>query len=652
MISDLFIDIETYSSVDISSAGAYKYIASPDFEIIILGYAIDNGPVVIVDLLQGESIPVEFTAAFNNPNVHKHAHNAVFERLAFKRIGLERPINEWYCTAVKAAYCGLPFSLAEVSDKLNLKDKKLDTGKALIRYFSCPCKPTKVNGGRTRNLPHHALAKWEMYKEYNKYDVLSEREIYHKLEGYHIPENERQLYILDQIINDRGIAIDPQLAENAVKIDIQVSEEITEEVKSLTGVSNPNSGSQIRAWLSKEAGEPVTSLAKDAMPGLIEKYKDNKIISQVLSLRNKLSKTSVKKYYAMLNCAMQDNRVRGTFQFYGANRTGRWAGRLLQLQNLSKNHLADIDTPRQLVRDNDIDTLTMLYDNIPDILSQLVRTGIVAPEGKILSVADFSAIEARVISWLADEKWRMDVFHGDGKIYEATGARMFGVPISAITKGSMLRDKSKISELALGFGGSIGALKRMGGERMGLCDAEMISLVRKWRAANECIVNLWSDLEYSAVEAIMYHKPVTCTCQNLVVDCDSNCMTIKLPSGRQLFYREPSVTKEKGSYVIKYKGLIQTTKQWGIIDTYGGKLTENVVQAIARDLLGNAMLQLHKAGFALTMHIHDECIAEVDADRAQSEYSRMVEIMSTAPSWAADLPLRADGYLTPFYKKD
>lgn len=652
MVQDLFIDIETYSSVDIQSCGAYKYIESPDFEIIILGYAIDDGPVAIVDLLQGELMPVEFTAAFNNPNVKKHAHNAVFERLAFNRIGMERPVTEWHCTAVKAAYCGLPFSLAEVSDKLNLTDKKLDTGKALIKYFSCPCKPTKINGGRTRNYPQHAPAKWEMYKEYNKYDVLAEREIYRKLEGYHIPDSERQLYCIDQIINDRGIAIDAQLAVNAVNIDTIVTEQISEEVKRLTGVANPNSGIQIRNWLTEQTEEPIGSLAKNIMPELLKRYKSNELIYRVLTLRNMLSKTSVKKYYAMLNCAMKDTRVRGTFQFYGANRTGRWAGRLLQLQNLSKNHLDDLDTPRQLVRDNDLDTLQLLYSDVPDILSQLVRTGIIAPEGKILSVADFSAIEARVISWLADEKWRMDVFHGDGKIYEATGAKMFGVPIQAITKGSELRQKAKISELALGYGGSLGALKRMGGEAMGLSDVEMISLVRKWRAANECIVQLWNDLEYSAVEAIMYRQPVPCTCKDIVIDCDDNCMTIKLPSGRQLFYRNPEVTKSKGSYVIKYKGLIQTTKQWGEIDTYGGKLTENVIQAIARDLLGYSMIQLHKAGFNITMHVHDEVIAEVDENIAQREYDKMVAIMSQAPEWAKDLPLKADGYLTKYYKKD
>ena len=651
-MKDLFIDIETFSSVDISIAGAYKYIESPDFEIIIIGYAIDNNPVKIIDLLQGEPIPDEFMQAFTDSTVRKHAHNAVFERLAFNRIGMGRPISEWYCTAVKAAYCGLPFSLAEVSDKLNLKDKKLDTGKALIKYFSCPCKPTKINGGRTRNLPKHAPAKWEMYKEYNMYDVLAEREIYYKLEHYKIPDSERDLYILDQIINDRGIAIDPILAENAVKIDTQVSNEISENIKNLTGVANPNSGTQIRAWLSDKAGEVVNSLSKEAMPVLLEKFKANPDIYRVLTLRNMLSKTSVKKYYAMLNCAMKDNRVRGTFQFYGANRTGRWAGRLLQLQNLSKNHLDDIDTPRELVRINDIDTLKLMYDDIPDILSQLVRTGIVAPEGKILSVADFSAIEARVISWLADEKWRMDVFHGDGKIYEATGARMFGVPIQAITKGSDLRQKSKISELALGYGGSLSALKRMGGERMGLSDLEMISLVRKWRSANKNIVELWNELETAAIEAILYKTTVICTCKNIAIDCDDTCMTIKLPSGRQLFYREPVVNKVKGKYAIQYKGLIQTTKQWGLIDTYGGKLTENVIQAIARDLLGYTMLQLYKAGFTLTMHIHDECIAEVNIDTAKADYDKMVKIMSIPPTWAKDLPLKADGYLTKYYKKD
>lgn len=652
-MDNLYIDIETYSSVDIGDCGAYKYIASPDFEILIVGYAFNDEDVEIVDLAMGEELPERFVNALMNPNVIKHAHNAVFERLSFKRVGFNIPVEQWRCTMVKAAYCGLPLSLKMVSEVLDLKDKKLDTGTMLIKYFSCPCKPTKINGGRTRNYPEHAPEKWELYKEYNKYDVLSEREIDHMLAQYEIPQIELNIYALDQKINDQGIMVDLQMAQNAITIDTEVSTRLGQEVKELTGLSNPNSGTQMRQWLTQQTGDEIASLAKTVMLDLLDKYKDNALVYRILQLRNMLSKTSVKKYYAMINCATPDSRVRGTFQFYGANRTGRWAGRLLQLQNLSKNHLDDIDTPREFIRANDLETLDMLYDDIPDLLSQLVRTGIVAPEGKMLSVADFSAIEARVISWLANEKWRLDVFHGDGKIYEATGSKMFGVPISAITKGSVLRDKSKISELALGYGGAVNAMRRMGGERMGLSDPEMMSLTRKWRDANPMIVELWSELEESAIEAIRYHRPVVATCKNLIFDCDDNCMTIQLPSGRKLFYRNAYLsTSKKSAYGIRYKGLNQVTKQWETVETYGGKLTENVIQAIARDLLAYSMLRLDKAGYTITMHIHDEVIAEVDAANAKAEYERMAEIMGQAPDWAPDLPLRAEGYITPYYKKD
>lgn len=651
---NLYIDIETYSSVDITTCGAYKYIASPDFEILIVGYAFDNEPVQIIDLAQGEELPEEFEEALFDMDVLKHAHNAVFERLSFKRIGYDIPAKQWRCTAVKAAYCGLPFSLDNVSKVLDLENKKLDTGKALIKYFSCPCKPTKINGGRTRNYPHHNLEKWELYKKYNKYDVLAEREIDQRLAEYKIPEIEYELYCLDQKINDRGILIDRQLATKAIELDEAFSEKLTARVKNLTGIENPNSGTQIKNWIEQKTGETVASLAKDSMPEVLDTFKDNKEVLDILTMRNQLSKTSVKKYYAMINCATKDDRVRGTFQFYGANRTGRWAGRLLQLQNLSKNHISDIELARSLVRAGDLDTVEMLYEDVSDILSQLVRTGIIAPKGKILSVADFSAIEARVISWLANEEWRMEVFHGDGKIYEATGAKMFNVPIHAITKGSELRQKSKISELALGYGGAVGAMRRMGGERMGLSDAEMMSLTRKWRAANPKIVELWEELEAAAMDAITYRKEeIIATERNLIFACDAENLTITLPSGRALFYRHPQIVTIKGHKEIRYEGLIQTTKQWGLIDTYGGKLTENVVQAIARDLLGYAMLQLDKAGYNLTMHIHDEAIAEVPYDGTeQQSYDRMVEIMSRPPCWAEDLPLNADGYLTLFYKKD
>lgn len=658
MAKHLYIDNETYSSVDLKESGAYKYIESPDFEILIIGYAIDDGPVKQIDLACGEEMPEEFEDALFDPECLKVAHNAVFERLNFKRIGYDIPAEQWYCTSVKAAYCGLPLSLDGVSKTLNLTDKKLDTGKALIKYFSCPCKATRVNGMRTRNYPKHAPEKWEMYKEYNRYDVLAEREIFHELEKYEIPEIERRMYVLDQNINDRGILVDMELAKSAIDVDNTYTSILVQHAQQLTGLENPNSPTQIRQWIEKKTGSVVLSLSKETMPDLFKEFADYPDVIELLNIRKKLSKTSIKKYYAMINCAMSDNRVRGTFQFYGANRTGRWAGRLLQLQNLSKNHISHIEVPRELIRARDWETVEIMYDDVADILSQLVRTALIASPGKVFSVADFSAIEARVISWLANEKWRMDVFRSDGKIYEATGAKMFNVPISSITKGSVLRDKSKISELALGYEGSLGALKRMGGERMGLSDTEMMSLVRKWRMANPAIVDMWKEIDEASKEAVRYRRPVTCTCRNIIFDCDGEFMTIQLPSGRKLFYYHPRFKDKKigrstmPTQVLCYEGVVQETKQWGEIDTYGGKLTENIVQAISRDLLGNSMLNLENSEYYPVCHIHDECLVEVPEENAKEYYEEMVYIMSTPPEWASDLPLRADGYTTPFYLKD
>jgi DNA polymerase len=657
MTKNLFIDVETYSSVDIKESGAYKYIESPDFEILITGYALDDGPVKIVDLAQGEEMPEEFEEALLDPDCVKVAHNAVFERLSFKRIGYNVPAEQWYCTSVKAAYCGLPLSLDGVSKALNLTDKKLDTGKALIKYFSCPCKATRVNGMRTRNYPEHAPEKWEMYKEYNKYDVLAEREIFKRLEAYIIPDIERKMYVLDQNINDRGILVDMELAESAIAVDNTYTSILTQHAQQLTGLENPNSPVQIRQWIEKTTGCVVMSLSKETMPDLMKELADYPDVIELLNIRKKLSKTSIKKYYAMLNCAMKDHRVRGTFQFYGANRTGRWAGRLLQLQNLSKNHISHIEVPREMIRARDWESVEMMYDDVADILSQLVRTALIASPGKVFSVADFSAIEARVISWLANEKWRMDVFRGDGKIYEATGAKMFNVPISAITKGSVLRDKSKISELALGYEGSLGALKRMGGERMGLSDTEMMSLVRKWRSANPAIVDMWKEIDKASKEAVRYQRPVSCTCRNIIFDCNGEFMTIQLPSGRKLFYYGPKFKDKKigcstmPTRVLCYQGVVQETKQWGEIDTYGGKLTENIVQAIARDLLGDAMLRMQDEGYEIVASVHDEVIVEVPEINAKDHYNRLVEIMSTPPQWAEDLPLNADGGVMMFYQK-
>ena len=648
----LFIDIETFSSVDITEAGAYKYMASPDFEILLISYAFDDAKVVTVDLASGEQMPQELIEAFADVSCLKVAHNAVFERLAFKRVGYDIPSSQWYCTAVKAAYCGLPLSLDAVSKVLDLTDKKLDTGKALIRYFSCPCKPTKINGGRTRNYPQHNPEKWEMYKTYNAYDVLAEREIYNKLSKYIIPSVERQLYQVDQQINDRGILVDLTLAKNAIAIDEEQSAILMERAKELTGLKNPNSVMQLRQWLFAKTGKVIESFNKAAMPEVLEQCADCPEALKMLDLRQQLSKTSIKKYYAMINCAGADNRVRGTFQFYGANRTGRWAGRLLQLQNLSKNHLSMLSEVRDLVRAGDRETLELFYEDIASVLSQLVRTALVAPEGMTFCVADFSAIEARVISWLASEDWRMEVFHGDGKIYEATGAKMFGVPIKAITKGSELRQKSKISELALGFGGSIGAMRRMGGEQMGLSDAEMMSLVRKWRAANPKIVQMWQDLENCAIEAVKHCKTVISDYRNTTFTCDGRFLIIKLPSGRELFYKNPTLRMQKGSYAIYYDGVIQATKQWGKVDTYGGKLAENIVQATARDLLANALINLSSQDYAIVAHIHDEVIIETPQLKAEQYLHEIEQLMCEAPDWARDLPLKADGYITPFYKKD
>ena len=654
----LYIDIETYSSVDITKSGAYKYIESPDFEVLIVGYALNDGPVTVVDLAQGEELSDFFLEALHDPKCLKVAHNAVFERLSFRRIGHDVPAEQWYCTSVKAAYCGLPLSLDNVSKVLDLQDKKLEVGKTLIRYFSCPCKPTKINGGRTRNYPEHAPDKWEMYKEYNKYDVLAEREIYKLLEKYTIPESERRLYAVDQHINDRGITVDVELATAAIDIDTMYTQTLLDKATALTGLDNPNSLTQIKKWVLQKTGCEITSLAKGEIENVAEDFANYPDVLELLNLRKELSKTSVKKYYAMINCACSDNRVRGTFQFYGANRTGRWAGRLLQLQNLAKNYVSNIELPRELVRRKDLDAVEMLYGQVADILSQLIRTALIAPEGKTLAVADFAAIEARVISWLAGEQWRMDIFAGDGKIYEATGARMFGVPVESITKGSEIRGKAKISELALGFGGSINALRRIGGEKMGLSDTEMKSLVKRWRDANPCIVYLWEDVERAAKEAVKYRRRSMAANGKLTFECDGDNLMVRLPSGRQLFYRHATIkTKPKPNVptmtpTIWYEGAVQETKHWGEIDTYGGKLVENCVQAIARDLMASTLMSLDEAGYEVIAHIHDEVIVEVEKSSAKQNYAEIVSLMEKTPDWAEGLPLKADGYITPFYLKD
>ena len=646
---NLFIDIETYSSIDLKTSGLYKYVSSPDFEILLISYTFDNEHIRSIDLASGESMPEEFEEALLDENVIKHAHNATFERVCFRRIGYDVPAEEWHCTMIKAAYCGLPLSLDELSKVLDLENKKSATGKALIKYFSCPCKPTRLNGQRSRNYPIHNPDKWNEYVSYNVADTAAEREIYYLLESIEIPQMERDLYVLDQKINDTGILVDKHFVNNAIKIDEWYSSNLSKVVSEKYGIDNPNSSAQLKQWLLEVTGNEVESLAKREMPALLENNKGDIDVSFVLKARQQLSKSSIKKYTAMLNCMGDDNKARGLFQFYGANRTGRWAGRLIQLQNLPQNHLADIAEVRNYVYEGKQTALDLLYDDLSSILSQLIRTAFI-PSSGLYVVADFSAIEARVISWLASESWRLEVFETHGKIYEATAARMFSVPIEMVTKGSDLRQKGKVAELALGYQGGLGALKRMGGEAMGLSDGEMMDIVRKWRKANPAIVDFWEDMNRCAANAVRYAGQFVSEYRGIIferIDVPNNSfLSVQLPSGRKLFYYKPRLDS-KGSIV--YQGIIQETKTWGEIATYGGKITENIVQAIARDLLAVSMLKIDKAGYPIVMHVHDEVISDVNDEKALKE---ICDIMGENVSWAEGLSLKADGFVTNFYKKD
>lgn len=648
----LHIDIETYSSVDITKSGAYKYVESIDFEILLLAFAFDQEPITVIDLTAGESLPEHFVEAMTAPEVEKHAHNAVFERLCFNAHGIQTEIAQWHCTAIKAAYCGLPLSLGELTKAMGLGDKgKLATGKALIRFFCCPIKPTKSNGQRVRNFPHHDTEKWGEFKKYVAMDVEAEREVSRRLGNHTIPTSERINYILDQEINDRGVEIDVDFARNAFDIYEKDKALMLSKMKQLTGLSNPNSPTQLKQWLGDATGKEITSLAKGELPKILEGVESD-LVREVLDMRSRTSKASVKKYEAMLNCVCADSRAHGLLQFYGANRTGRWAGRLIQVQNLARNNMKSLDLARGTVKSGDYEKMGMLYDNIASVLSELIRTAFVAGEGYTFAVADFSAIEARVIAWLAGEKWRLDVFNTHGKIYEASAAMMFGVPIEDVTKD--MRSKGKIGELALGYQGALGALKTMGGEKMGLSEAEMKSIVEKWREKNPNVVKLWYATEKAALRAVITRKPVVLReYKNLVFNVERKALTIMLPSGRKLFYQDPIIRENKfGREALRYLGVDQTTKQWVHIDTYGGKLVENIVQAIARDLLADSMVELDKNDFPIAMHVHDEAIAEVPIEGAEASLEKMCSIMGQENLWAKGLPLGADGYLTPYYKKD
>lgn len=653
----LHIDIETYSEEDLKKCGMYKYSQHPSFQVILIAYAFDDSPVKILDMTSQHEMTAEevfdydkVVEALTNPNVIKVAHNAAFERTCLAAAFLmDLPAEQWECTMIKAAYAGLPMALGSVASVLKLPVEKDLRGTGLIKYFCLPCRPTKTNGERTRNLPNHAPETWEAFKEYCVKDVEVEMAIDKHLSWLTISDFEKGLWALDQRINDRGILLDKRFVRNAIQIDTDYRAKLMEEAIRITGLDNPNSTSQLSRWFEQETGDSVETLKKADIPVMLQKYDDD-LIQRVLRIRQELSKTSVKKYVAMAHAVCNDGRVRGLIQFYGANRTGRWAGRLVQVHNLPQNHLADLDLARTLVRDNDPEMLEMCYGNIPDTLSQLIRTSFVAGKDKILGVSDFSAIEARVLAWIAGEQWRLDVFNTHGKIYEASASAMFSVPLESVTKGSDLRQKGKVSELALGYQGGVGALVTMGALKMGLTEEELPELVSAWREANPAIVDFWNKVQKAAISALK-GNPVRY--KGLRFGVLRGAMYIELPSGRRLQYFNARLATNKwGGESIKYEGVDPDTKQWGWVDTYGGKLTENIVQAIARDCLAEALVKVDKAGFDLVMHVHDELIAVLDELTAETDLEIINGIMGEELPWAKGLPLKGDGYLTKYYKKD
>lgn len=646
----LGIDIETYSSVDLIKAGVYKYAEADDFEILLFAYAFDDAPIQIIDMAQGEQLPAEVQDALTDSKVLKTAFNANFEITCIgKYLGTDLILGQWECTMVRSAMCGLPLSLDASSKVLGLSQEKMAAGKALINYFSKPCKPTKTNGMRTRNLPAHDIDRWNLFKSYCKQDVEVERAIRNKLEFFIMPASEKKLWVLDQEINRRGVMLDQQLVRNAIAMDAASKERLAKQAIDITGLENPNSTVQLKQWLIDELGEDIENVSKETVKDLLSRV-DNEEIKAVLRNRQEAAKTSVKKYSTMAAAVCKNGRVRGMLQFYGANRTGRWAGRLVQLHNLPQNHLQDLDLARQLVCENDLDLVELLFGNVPDTLSQLIRTAFVAKPGHRFIVADFSAIEARVIAWLADEQWRLEVFKTHGKIYEASASQMFKIPIEEIKKGSALRQKGKVAELALGYQGGPGALTKMGALKMGLREEELQDLVDAWRNANPAIVRLWGEVGRAAMKAVEVGGTFVIR-HGIKFIKRGSFLCIDLPSGRSLYYARPHIADNQfGSKALKYEGMNQTTKQWGVQDTYGGKLVENIVQAIARDCLALTMRRLEKAGYCIVMHVHDEVILETANETGSLEEA--CAIMGKPIKWAPGLPLRADGYETTYYKKD
>lgn len=661
-IETIDIDIETYSSNDLLKCGVYKYVQAPDFDILLFGYSVNGGPIIVIDLAQGQEIPAEILYALSDSNVKKYAHNASFERICLSEyLRRKKPeyfysysIDEdtvsdyldpssWYCSMIMAAYNGLPLSLAGVGAILGLDEQKMTEGKDLIRYFCVPCKPTKTNGGRTRNLPHHNMDKWTTFVSYNERDVAVEKSIMERLKKYAVPQSVWDEYHLSEEINDRGILIDLQFAKNAIEMDELSKEESDSALKQLTNLPNPNSVSQLKDWLA-ENGMVVDSLGKKQVTELIKTAPDK--LREVLELRQVSAKSSVKKYEAMINSVCADGRVRGMFAFYGASRSGRFAGRIVQLQNLPQNHLIDLDLARSLVANNEYKLLSLMYDSVPQVLSELIRTTFIPKEGYKYVVADFSAIEARVLAWLAGEQWVLDAFANGEDIYCSTASRMFHCNVEKHGENSHLRQRGKQAVLACGYGGSVGAMVSMGAVDLGIPEDELQDIVDMWREANPHIVSLWYAIDRAAKQAIVGR--CTTEVRGIRFECRNGMLFIELPSGRHLSYCKPKIgTNRFGSDSITYEGTNGTTKKWDRIETFGGKLTENIVQALARDILCNSMRTLSHT--FICAHIHDELVIECSKDVS---VDAICEQMGRIPSWAEGLVLRADGYECAYYQKD
>lgn len=654
----LNIDIETRSSVNISKSGAYKYAQSEDFEILLFSYKLNDDPTKIVDLKQGEKIPDNILELLNNPDCIKHAYNAAFEWYCLNQAGYTTSITQWRCTMFHATYLGLPAGLGMTGKAIGISEdkKKLTTGNRLIQYFSVPCKPTKSNGGRTWNDPHHDLDKWELYREYNMQDVEAEYTIYQYLKAFEVPAKEQKLWEMDILMNANGVKVDKLLVDSVLRIDAESTEKLTDEAQKITGLDNPNSITQLKSWVESQIDEELPGLTKDDISDLLSRDNLPLKVKRVLEIRQQLGKTSVSKYAAMENAMCKDDRVRGLLQFYGANRTGRWAGRLVQVQNLPRNYINTLDDARDLAKKGNFEGLKLLYGNVPDILSQLVRTAFITSKDKFI-ISDFSAIEARVIAWLAGEEWVNEVFATHGKIYEATASQMFNVPIDKIKKGNpeySLRQRGKVATLALGYQGGESALIAMGADRMGLSSEELTDIKVRWRDANKNIVRLWYAVGDAVIQAMNGNG--TQFVQSLEIRREWDMMygldfiSVKLPSGRKLYYPKPFLQQNKfNKDALHYYGVNQTTKKWEVNSTYGGKLVENIVQAIARDCLAETLIRLYDRNYEVVMHIHDEVVIDAYDDEKLEDVNN---ILAEPIPWAPGLILKGAGFETKYYMKD